>query len=180
MRAAPVATHEHGEDHFFYVPTLSSRTIAYVGMIISRQIESFFPDLNDPDFTSALAIVHSRYSTNTMPTWSLAHPFRYLAHNGEINTLRGNGNAMRAREGTLASDLFGEDLEKLYPVMREGASDSAQFDNALEFLALTGRDLAEAILMMIPEAWENRDDMDPDLKAFYEYHSFLMEPWDGP
>jgi len=175
-----VSAHEHGEDHFFYIPSLSSRTIAYVGMLISGQIERFYPDLCDPEMVSALALVHSRYSTNTMPTWSLAHPFRYLAHNGEINTLRGNRNWMHAREGTMASKAFGPDLQKLYPIMREGASDSAQFDNALEFLVLTGRELPEAILMMIPEAWENRDDMDPELKAFYEYHSFLMEPWDGP
>ena len=165
---------------FFYVPSLSSRTIAYVGMLMSSQIEPFYPDLADPAVESALALVHSRYSTNTLPTWSLAQPFRYLAHNGEINTLRGNRNWMHAREGTLRSDLLGEDLAKLYPIMTEGASDSAQFDNALEFLILTGRELPEAILMMIPEAWENREDMDPDLKAFYEYHSFLMEPWDGP
>jgi glutamate synthase (NADPH) large chain len=165
---------------FFYVPSLSSRTIAYVGMLMAGQIDRFYHDLADPEMESALALVHSRYSTNTLPTWSLAQPFRYLAHNGEINTLRGNRNWMHAREGTLRSEIFGDDLRKLYPIMTEGASDSAQFDNALEFLILTGRELPEAILMMIPEAWENRDDMDPDLKAFYEYHSFLMEPWDGP
>jgi glutamate synthase domain-containing protein 2/glutamate synthase domain-containing protein 1/glutamate synthase domain-containing protein 3 len=164
----------------FYIPSLSSRTLADVGMLISRQIDDFFPDLVDPRLCSALAVVHSRYSTNTMPAWSLAHPFRYLAHNGEINTLRGNRNWMHAREGVMQSQLFGDDLAKLYPVMREGASDSAQLDNALEFLVLAGRDLSEAALMMIPEAWENRADMDPDLRAFYEYHSFLMEPWDGP
>jgi len=175
-----VEAHGDEEDYFFYVPTFSSRTIAYVGMLKATQIESFYPDLTQPEVVSALALVHSRYSTNTLPTWSLAHPFRYMAHNGEINTLRGNRNAMRAREGTLASELFGDDLQKLFPIMREGASDSAQFDNALEFLAMTGRELPEAILMMIPEAWENRPDMDPDLRAYYEYHSFLMEPWDGP
>jgi len=168
------------ERDFFYVPSLSSRTLVYTGMLISRQIEEFFPDLVDPDMDSAIALVHSRYSTNTMPTWSLAHPFRYLAHNGEINTLKGNRNWMLAREGTMASEVFGEDLAKLYPIMRDGASDSAQFDNALEFLAMTGRELPEAALMMIPEAWENQDDMDPELRAYYEYHSFLMEPWDGP
>jgi glutamate synthase domain-containing protein 2/glutamate synthase domain-containing protein 1/glutamate synthase domain-containing protein 3 len=164
----------------FYVPSLSSRTIVYVGMLIGHQVDNFYPDLTDESMVSALAMVHSRYSTNTLPTWSLSHPFRYLAHNGEINTLRGNRNAMQAREGTMVSELFGEDLKKLYPIMREGGSDSAQFDNALEFLVLTGRELPEAMLMMIPEAWENRGDMDPDLAAFYEYHSFLMEPWDGP
>ncbi|MGH0032509.1 MAG: glutamate synthase large subunit [Myxococcota bacterium] len=170
----------HGDEHFFYVPSLSSRTVVYTGMLISKQIEGFFPDVCDPEFTSALCLVHSRYSTNTLGAWDLAHPFRYLAHNGEINTIEGNQNWMHAREGTMASELFGDDLPKLYPIMREGASDSARFDNALEFLALTGRELPEAVLMMVPEAWENRDDMDPDLRAYYEYHSFMMEPWDGP
>lgn len=165
---------------YFYVPSFSSRTLCYVGLLISRQIDDFYPDLTDDLMVSALAMVHSRYSTNTMPTWNLSHPFRYLAHNGEINTLRGNRNAMQAREGTMESSLFGDDLKKLYPIMREGASDSAQFDNVLEFLVLAGRTLPEALLMMIPEAWENQADMDPDLAAFYEYHSFLMEPWDGP
>ena len=174
-----VASSPDGRE-FFYVPSFSSRTVAYVGMLISRQIDDFYPDLLDPRTSSALIIVHSRYSTNTMPTWSLAHPFRYMAHNGEINTLRGNRNWMQAREGVMESEFFEGDLAHLYPIMTEGASDSAQFDNALEFLVLSGRDLAEATLMMIPEAWENREDMDPDLKAFYEYHSFLMEPWDGP
>jgi glutamate synthase (NADPH/NADH) large chain len=171
---------EHGEQHFFYVPSLSSRTLVYTGMLISRQIRGFFPDVRDPEFVSALCLVHSRYSTNTLGAWDLAHPFRYLAHNGEINTVQGNQNWMHAREGTMASSLFSDDLHKLYPILRDGASDSARFDNALEFLCLTGRELPEAVLMMIPEAWENRDDMDPELKAYYEYHSFLMEPWDGP
>jgi len=166
---------------FGYVPSLSSRTFVFTGMLISRQLEGFFPDLCDPRLESALALVHSRYSTNTFGAWDLAQPFRYLAHNGEINTLRGNRNAMRAREGTLRSELFGDDLAKLYPLMRgETASDSAQFDNALEFLCLSGRELPEAILMMIPEAWENHDAMPEDLRAYYEYHSFLLEPWDGP
>ncbi len=173
--------HEHqGRDHFFYIPSLSSRTIAYVGLVMATQIEGFFPDLTDPAFVSALGLVHSRYSTNTLGAWDLAHPFRYMAHNGEINTIQGNEYWMRAREGTMASPQFGGDLQKLYPIMREGASDSARFDNALEFLHLTGRSLPEAILMMVPEAWENRDDMDPDLRAYYEYHSFLLEPYDGP
>ncbi len=170
----------HEERHFFYVTSFSSRTLVYTGMLISRQIRGFFPDVRDPDFQSALCLVHSRYSTNTLGSWDLAHPFRYLAHNGEINTVEGNQNWMRAREGTMSSDLFGDDLAKLYPILRVGASDSARFDNALEFLALSGRELPEAVLMMIPEAWENRTDMDPDLRAYYEYHSFLMEPWDGP
>jgi glutamate synthase domain-containing protein 2/glutamate synthase domain-containing protein 3 len=173
--------HEHhGSEHFFYVPSLSSRTIAYVGLLKATQIEAFFPDLVAPEAVSALALVHSRYSTNTLGAWDLAHPFRYLAHNGEINTVQGNEYWMRAREGTMESELFGDDLKKLYPILREGASDSARTDNALEFLCLTGRELPEAVLMMIPEAWENREDMDPDLRAYYEYHSFLMEPWDGP
>jgi glutamate synthase domain-containing protein 2/glutamate synthase domain-containing protein 1/glutamate synthase domain-containing protein 3 len=171
---------DHGDAHFFYVPTLSSRTIAFVGMLKASQIEPFYRDLTDPEMVSAMALVHSRYSTNTFGAWDLAHPFRYLAHNGEINTLRGNRNAMHAREGTMASALFGDDLKRLYPIVKGHASDSAQFDNVLEFLVLSGRELPEAMLMMIPEAWENREDMDPDLRAFYEYHSFLMEPWDGP
>jgi glutamate synthase domain-containing protein 2/glutamate synthase domain-containing protein 1/glutamate synthase domain-containing protein 3 len=165
---------------FFYVPSLSSRTFLFTGMLMAGQIEPFYPDLTHPAMESALALVHSRYSTNTFPTWDLAQPFRYLAHNGEINTLRGNANYMRARQGTLRSDLFGDDLGKLYPILRAGSSDSAQFDNALEFLCLTGRELPEVILMMIPEAWENHDQMPEDLRAYYEYHSFLMEPWDGP
>ncbi|UCE85555.1 MAG: glutamate synthase large subunit [Deltaproteobacteria bacterium] len=166
---------------FCYVPSLSSRTFAFTGMLMSGQIEPFYPDLTDPDMESALALVHSRYSTNTFAAWDLAQPFRYLGHNGEINTLKGNRNYMRAREGTLRSDLFGEDLEKIYPVMRPAsASDSAQFDNALEFLCLSGRELPEAILMMIPEAWENHEEMSDERRAYYEYHSFLMEPWDGP
>ncbi|MEN8158887.1 MAG: glutamate synthase central domain-containing protein, partial [Myxococcota bacterium] len=171
---------EVGPDHFFYVPSLSSRTTAYVGMLMAGQIPNFYPDVVDPEFCSALALAHSRYSTNTFGAWDLAHPFRTMAHNGEINTIQGNQNWMHAREGTMGSALFGDDLKKLYPIVREGASDSARFDNALEFLMLTGRELPEAVLMMIPEAWENRDDLDPDLRAYYEYHSFLLEPWDGP
>ena len=172
------AVKAHGA--FCYVPSLSSRTFVFTGMLMSTQIEPFYPDLTDPAVESALALVHSRYSTNTFPTWDLAQPFRYLAHNGEINTLRGNRNYMRAREGTLRSALFGDDLRKLYPIMKEEASDSAQFDNVLEFLCLGGRELPEAMLMMIPEAWENHAEMDERRRAFYEYHSFLMEPWDGP
>ena len=170
----------HEMEAFCYVPSLSSRTFVYVGLLRTMQIKTFFPDLQNPSLESALALVHSRYSTNTLGAWDLAHPFRYLAHNGEINTLKGNRNYMMARQGTLRSDLFGDDLEKLYPIMRGEASDSAQFDNALEFLCLTGRELPEAILMMIPEAWENHSQMDEDRRAYYEYHSFLMEPWDGP
>jgi glutamate synthase domain-containing protein 2/glutamate synthase domain-containing protein 1/glutamate synthase domain-containing protein 3 len=166
---------------FCYVPSLSPRTFVFTGMLMATQIEPFYPDLTDPAVESALALAHSRYSTNTFPTWDLAQPFRYMAHNGEINTLKGNRSAMRAREGTLRSALFGEeDLRKLYPIMKEEASDSAQFDNVLEFLCLAGRELPEAMLMMIPEAWENHAEMDEERRAFYEYHSFLMEPWDGP
>ncbi|MDH3212956.1 MAG: glutamate synthase-related protein, partial [Myxococcales bacterium] len=165
---------------FFYVPSLSSRTFVFAGLLMSSQIEPFYQDLNDPSMESALALVHSRYSTNTLGAWDLAHPFRYMAHNGEINTLRGNRNYMHSRQGTLRSELFGDDLAKLYPLMREAASDSAQFDNTLEFLVLAGRELPEAILMMIPEAWENHAEMSEELRAYYEYHSFLMEPWDGP
>jgi glutamate synthase (NADPH/NADH) large chain len=166
---------------FAYIASLSSRTLVYTGMVLCSQLLDFFPDLGDPAMESALALVHSRYSTNTFGAWDLAQPFRYLAHNGEINTLKGNRAWMRARQGTLRSDLWGDDLDKIYPVMRPAtASDSAQFDNALEFLCLSGRELPEAILMMIPEAWENHDQMDAETRAYYEYHSFLLEPWDGP
>ncbi|MDJ0852384.1 MAG: glutamate synthase central domain-containing protein, partial [Myxococcota bacterium] len=168
------------EKAFCYVPSLSSRTFVFTGLLMSTQIERFYPDLTDPALESAMALAHSRYSTNTLGAWDLAQPFRFMAHNGEINTLKGNRNYMRGREGTMRSELFGKDLKKLYPIMRAAASDSAQFDNMLEFLCLTGRELPEAILMMIPEAWENYEEMDPDLRAFYEYHSFLLEPWDGP
>ena len=168
------------ERELFYVASLSSNTVVYKGMLIADQVEAMFPDLTDPDFESALALVHSRFSTNTFPSWPLAHPYRYIAHNGEINTLRGNINWMRAREALCRSDLFGEDLEKLFPLIREGQSDTATFDNVLEFLVLTGRPLAHAVLMMIPEPWSNHESMAADRRAFYEYHASLMEPWDGP
>ena len=168
------------ERDLFYVASLSSNTIVYKGMLIADQVERMFPDLADPDVESALALVHSRFSTNTFPSWPLAHPYRYCAHNGEINTLRGNINWMRAREVLCRSDLFGDDLQKLFPLMREGQSDTATFDNVLEFLALTGRPLAHAVLMMIPEPWSNHESMSPERKAFYKYHASLMEPWDGP
>jgi len=164
----------------FYIASLSSNTIVYKGMLIADQIERMFPDLNDPDVESALALVHSRFSTNTFPSWPLAHPYRYVAHNGEINTLRGNINWMRARESLCKSKSFGEDLQKLFPLIREGQSDTATFDNVLEFLVLSGRPLAHAILMMIPEPWRNHESMDPARRSFYEYHASLMEPWDGP
>jgi glutamate synthase (ferredoxin) len=168
------------ERHAFYIPSLSSRTLIYKGMLIADQIACTFPDLLDGDFESALALVHQRFSTNTFPSWPLAHPYRYIAHNGEINTLRGNINWMRAREGLLRSDLLGDDLQKILPIIREGGSDTATFDNVLEFLVMTGRSLPHAILMMIPEPWAGHESMTPELKAFYEYHSSLMEPWDGP
>ena len=168
------------ESHLFYIASLSSQTIVYKGMLIADQVTTMFPDLVDPDLESALVLVHSRFSTNTFPSWPLAHPYRYIAHNGEINTLRGNINWMRAREALCESDLFGDDLKKLFPVAREGQSDTATFDNVLEFLVMTGRSLPHAILMMIPEPWSKHESMSPDRKAFYEYHASLMEPWDGP
>jgi glutamate synthase domain-containing protein 2/glutamate synthase domain-containing protein 1/glutamate synthase domain-containing protein 3 len=167
----------------FYIASLSSRTLIYKGMLTAAQIQPTFPDLADPDMESALALVHQRFSTNTFPSWPLAHPYRLIAHNGEINTLRGNVNWMKAREGLLRSPLFGplpEDLGKLLPVIREGGSDTATFDNVLELLVMAGRSLPHALLMMIPEPWAGHETMDPALKAFYEYHSALMEPWDGP
>ena len=165
---------------FFYVVSLSSRTLIYKGMLAANQIAAMFPDLADPDFESALALVHQRFSTNTFPSWPLAHPYRYVAHNGEINTLRGNINWMKAREALLYSELLGHDLKKILPIIREGGSDSAIFDNVLELLVMAGRSLPHAILMMIPEPWQNNDTMSPELRAFYEYHASLMEPWDGP
>ncbi|MFQ5416441.1 MAG: glutamate synthase large subunit [Myxococcota bacterium] len=169
-----------GGANCFHIASLSARTLVYKGLLLAHQMAGFYADLADPDVESALALVHSRYSTNTFPSWELAHPYRYLSHNGEINTLRGNVNWMHAREGTMESDRFGEDLDKIYPVIREGISDSASFDNALEFLILSGRSLPHAISMMIPEAWEHHESMDPDRRAYYEYHNSLLEPWDGP
>src|SRR5215210_3493163 len=163
------------------VPSFSSRTIVYKGMLTAPQLLGYYPDLQDPRTRTALALVHSRFSTNTFPSWELAHPYRYIAHNGEINTLRGNVNWMRARESQLASDLFGEDgLAKLLPIVRPGGSDSATFDNVLELLVLAGRSLPHAVMMMIPEAYSGRDDLPDHLKGFYAFHSCLMEPWDGP
>src|SRR5213076_2243977 len=165
---------------YFYIPSLSANTLIYKGMLSADQIESMYPDLLDPDMESALALVHQRFSTNTFPSWPLAHPYRYVAHNGEINTLRGNINWMRAREALCRSDVLGDDLRKVLPVTREGLSDSATFDNVLEFLVMNGRSLPHAILMMIPEPWQNHESMSPERRAFYEYHASLMEPWDGP
>ena len=161
------------------IPSFSSRTVVYKGMLTAPQLLGYYPDLQDTRTKSALALVHSRFSTNTFPSWELAHPYRMIAHNGEINTLRGNVNWMRARESQLASDLFGEDLQKVLPVVRPGGSDSATFDNVLELLTLGGRSLPHAMMMMIPEAYEGADIPD-DLKGFYAFHSCLMEPWDGP
>src|SRR4051794_10201176 len=162
------------------VPSLSARTLVYKGMLTAPQLGRYYPDLADPRLASALALVHSRFSTNTFPSWELAHPYRMIAHNGEINTLRGNVNWMRARESQLASELFGDDLRKVLPIVRPGGSDSATFDNVLELLTLAGRSLPHAMMMMIPESFEGRDDMPEDLKGFYAFHSCLMEPWDGP
>ena len=162
------------------IPSFSSRTIVYKGMLTAPQLLGYYPDLQDPRTKTALALVHSRFSTNTFPSWELAHPYRIIAHNGEINTLRGNVNWMRARESQLASELFGDDLAKVLPVVRPGGSDSATFDNVLELLMLAGRSLPHAVMMMVPEAWEGRDDLPEHLRAFYAFHSCVMEPWDGP
>lgn len=164
----------------FYIPSLSSRTIVYKGFMNGADLPHFYPDLEDGDFLSRFAVVHQRYSTNTFPSWSLAHPFRYVAHNGEINTLSGNRNHMQSREADMSSPLFGEDLEKILPVITRGGSDSSTFDNALELLVMAGRSLPHAVMMMIPEAWGNKYLMSEDKRAFYEYHAALMEPWDGP
>ncbi len=164
----------------FYAPSFSSRTCVYKGMLIAHQLRGFYPDLQDERFASAMAVVHSRFSTNTFPSWELAHPYRVIAHNGEINTLMGNVNWMRARESQLASELFGLDLQKVMPIVRPGGSDSATFDNVLELLMLAGRSLPHAVMMMIPEAYQDRDDLSDELKGFYAFHSCLMEPWDGP
>jgi glutamate synthase (NADPH/NADH) large chain len=163
-----------------YFPSLSSRTVIYKGMLTAPQVEVFFPELTDDRLESGLVLVHSRFSTNTFPSWSLAHPYRYLAHNGEINTVQGNRNWMRARESLLHSDLLPGDLDRIFPIVTAGASDSASFDEVLELLHLGGRSLPHAVLMMIPEAWENHRHMDPARRAFYQFHAAVMEPWDGP
>ena len=169
----------HNKD-YFYIPSLSSRVIVYKGLLLAEQIGFFYKDLKNPSFKSALALVHQRYSTNTFPTWDLAQPFRYIAHNGEINTINGNRNWMHAREGVLKSDYFGEDLEKLFPVITPNCSDSASFDNAFELLVQTGRSLTHAMMMLIPEAWQNNHSMNKDKRAFYNYHATTIEAWDGP
>ena len=169
---------EHGKE--FYVPSMSARTIVYKGMLLAQQVGPYYKDLHDPRVVSALALVHQRFSTNTFPTWDLAHPFRMIAHNGEINTLRGNVNWLRARQGAISSPIIGKDLDKIWPLIYPGQSDSASFDNALELLVMAGYSVPHAIMMMIPEAWEAHSLMDPSRRAFYEYHAAMMEPWDGP
>jgi glutamate synthase (NADPH/NADH) large chain len=164
----------------FYICSLSTKVIIYKGMLAPEQVFPYFPDLEDPDYTSHLAMVHSRFATNTFPSWDRAQPNRFMSHNGEINTLRGNMNWMFARQGVLESNLFGESLSEVYPIVEPDCSDSGTFDNALEFLLMNGRTLQESVVMMIPEAWQNHDGMSANKRAFYEYHSCLMEPWDGP
>ncbi|MCC5895996.1 MAG: glutamate synthase large subunit [Alkalibacterium sp.] len=164
----------------FYFPSFSSQTIVYKGLLTSSQVDQFYLDLQDTEYASAFALVHSRFSTNTVPNWERAHPNRYLIHNGEINTLRGNINWMRAREKTFVSEAFGDDLKKVLPILDEAGSDSAVLDNALEFFTLAGRSLAHSAMMLIPEPWENNPDMSEEKRDFYHYHSTLMEPWDGP
>jgi glutamate synthase (NADPH/NADH) large chain len=168
------------EKSLFYIPSLSSMTLVYKGMLLANQLEIVFPDLHDERVESALALVHQRFSTNTFPSWTLAQPFRFIAHNGEINTVSGNSNWMKARQALCKSEALGSDLEKLFPIVLEGNSDTASFDQVLEFLHMAGRPLPLAVLMMVPEAWSGHETMDPVRKAFYEYHSCLMEPWDGP
>ena len=168
----------HGKE--FFVPSMSARTVVYKGLLMADQVGVYYKDLQDPRCVSALALVHQRFSTNTFPEWPLAHPYRLIAHNGEINTVKGNFNWMRAREGVMKSAVLGDDLKKLFPLIYEGQSDTACFDNALELLLMAGYPIAQAMMMMIPEAWENHTQMDDNRRAFYEYHAAMMEPWDGP
>ncbi len=169
---------QHGKE--FYVPSMSARTVCYKGMLLAYQVGEYYLDLKDARVESAIAMVHQRFSTNTFPSWDLAHPFRLICHNGEINTVRGNQNWIRARQGAISSPILGEDIDKLWPLIYDGQSDSASFDNALELLVMGGYSVAHAMMMMIPEAWENHALMDPARRAFYEYHAAMMEPWDGP
>jgi glutamate synthase (NADPH) large chain len=168
----------HGKE--FYVPSMSARTVVYKGMLLADQVGTYYKDLQDARLVSALALVHQRFSTNTFPTWDLAHPFRLIAHNGEINTLRGNVNWIRARQGAISSPILGDDLAKIWPLIYDGQSDSASFDNALEMLVMGGYSIAHAMMMLIPEAWEKHTMMDESRRAFYEYHAAMQEPWDGP
>jgi glutamate synthase (NADPH/NADH) large chain len=177
---AEIAASDLPDKSFFYIPSLSARTIIYKGLLLANQISEFYKELSDPDAVSALCLVHQRFSTNTFPSWPLAHPYRYLCHNGEINTVRGNVNWMHAREKVLSSELFGADFKKTMPVIAPGGSDSASLDNAVELLTLSGRSLPHVMAMLIPEAWDADSTMRPEKKAFYEYHASLMEPWDGP
>src|SRR5665647_3163825 len=179
-RLAYVLRRRAQHEQHVYFASLSCRTVVYKGMLTTAQLEAVYPELHDPDLASALALVHSRFSTNTFPAWELAHPYRLIAHNGEINTVKGNRNWMRARETLLASDLIPGDLDRLFPICSPEGSDSASFDEVLELLHLGGRSLPHAVLMMIPEAWQQNAEMDPSRRAFYEFHSSLIEPWDGP
>ncbi|MGH8257943.1 MAG: glutamate synthase subunit alpha, partial [Steroidobacteraceae bacterium] len=169
---------KHGQEYF--VPSMSTRTVVYKGLLLAQQVGRYYPDLVDPRTTSALALVHQRFSTNTFPAWELAHPYRLIAHNGEINTVKGNVNWLNARTGAISSPVLGHDLPKLWPLIYPGQSDTASFDNCLELLTMAGYPLAHAVMMMIPEAWERHTLMDENQRAFYEYHAALMEPWDGP
>src|SRR5580658_9699215 len=175
-----VAATDIREKDFFSVPSLSTRLIVYKGLLLAPQIADFYRELSDPETRSALCMVHQRFSTNTFPTWQLAHPYRCICHNGEINTVRGNVNWMNARESVLASDKFGDDIKKIFPVIQPGGSDTASLDNAVEMLTLAGRSLPHVMAMLIPEAWDADSTMSPEKRAFYEYHASLMEPWDGP
>ena len=166
--------------HAYYPVSVSCRTIVYKGLVLGKDLGAYYRDLADEKVESALALVHQRFSTNTFPSWPLAHPYRFICHNGEINTLRGNYNWMAARQANMASDILGKDLEKLWPISYEGQSDTACFDNALELLFMGGYSLPHAMMMLIPEAWAGNPLMDEDRRAFYEYHAALMEPWDGP
>ena len=182
-KQATLAVHQDpqlSQSEMFFVCSLSTKVLIYKGMLTPDQLLPYFPDLRAADYTTHLAMVHSRFSTNTFPSWDRAQPNRFMSHNGEINTLKGNVNWMRAREGVAESELFGEELHKAFPVVEPNCSDSGNFDNVLEFLLMTGRTLQEAIMMMIPEAWEKHESMPESKRAFYEYHSCLMEPWDGP
>jgi glutamate synthase domain-containing protein 2/glutamate synthase domain-containing protein 1/glutamate synthase domain-containing protein 3 len=177
---AEVAASDMEDGGMFYLPSLSARTIVYKGLLLAPQIANFYTELSDPDVASALCLVHQRFSTNTFPSWQLAHPYRYIAHNGEINTLKGNVNWMYARQSVLKSELFGDDLQKVYPTIAPGGSDSASLDNAVELLFQAGRSLPHVMAMLIPEAWAGNPHMKAEKRAFYEYHASLMEPWDGP
>ena len=169
---------QHGKEYF--VTSMSARTVVYKGLLLASQVGAYYCDLQNPRAVSALALVHQRFSTNTFPAWELAHPYRLIAHNGEINTVKGNVNWINARTGAISSPVLGDDLQKLWPLIYPGQSDTASFDNCLELLVMAGYPLAQAMMMMIPEAWEQHTLMDENRRAFYEYHAAMMEPWDGP